>query len=114
MVSYINLQGSIPEKQIFSLVFDKSILEFYSTRYEKVIILGDFNIEAENKVKKDFLQDHTFYNMMKQNTCFKGDGGSCIDLLITNSKFSFMKTNSFETGLSDHHHMIYTILKTTF
>ena len=25
-----------------------------------------------------------------------------------------MKTNSFETGLSDHHHMIYTILKTRF
>ena len=49
---------------------------------------------------------------MKQNTCFKGDGGSCIDLRITNSKFSFMKTNSFETGLSDHHHMIYIILKT--
>ena len=63
---------------------------------------------------KDFLQEHTFYNMMKQNTCFKGDGGSCIDLLITNSKFSFMKANSFETGLSDHHHMIYTILKTKF
>ena len=52
--------------------------------------------------------------MIKQNTCFKDDGGSCIDLLITNSKFSFMKTNSFETGLSDHHHMIYTILKTKF
>ena len=63
---------------------------------------------------KDFLQEHTFYNMMKRNTCFKGDGGSCIDLLITNSKFSFMKTNSFETGLSDHHHMIYTILKIKF
>ena len=81
---------------------------------EKVISVGDFNIEVENKVMKSFLQEHTFYNMMKQNTCFKGDGGSCIDLLITNSKFSFMKTNSFETGLSDHHHMIYTILKTKF
>ena len=81
---------------------------------EKVIILGDFEIEVENKVMKSFLQKHTFYNIMKQNTCFKGDGGSCIDLLITNSKFSFMKTNSFETGLSDHHHMIYTILKTKF
>ena len=57
---------------------------------------------------KSFLQKHTFYNIMKQNTCFKGDGGSCIDLLITNSKFSFMKTNSFETGLW------YTILKTKF
>ena len=91
-----------------------NLLEFYSTRYEKVIVLADFNIEAENKGMKDFLEEDTFYNMMKQNTCFKGDGGLRIDLLITNSKFSFMKTNSFETGLSDHHHMIYTILKTKF
>ena len=48
--------------------------------------------------------------MMKQNTCFKGDVG----LLISNSKFSFMKKNSFETELSDPYHMIYTILKTKF
>ena len=79
---------------------------------EKIIILGDFNIEAEDKVMKSFLQEHTFYNMMKQNTGFKGDGGLCIDLLIKNSKFSFIKVNSFETGLSDHHQKIYTILKT--
>ena len=52
--------------------------------------------------------------MRKQNTCFKGDGGSWIDLPITNPKFSFMTTNSSETGLSDHHHMKYTILKTKF
>ena len=49
---------------------------------------------------------------MKQNTCSKGDEGLCIDLLITNSKFSFLETNSFETGLSDHSK--YTILKTKF
>ena len=52
--------------------------------------------------------------MMKQNTCFKGDEGSCIDLLITNLKFSFMKPNSIETGLSDHHYMIHTFFKTKF
>ena len=51
---------------------------------------------------------------MKQNTCFKGDGGLCLDLLITNSKFSFMRTNIFETGLSDYHHTIHTFLKTKF
>ena len=79
--------------------------------FEKVIILGDFKIEVENKVMKSFLQEHTFYNIMKQNTCFKGDGGWCRDLLITNLKFSFMEANSFETGLSDHDLMIYTILK---
>ena len=51
--------------------------------------------------------------MIKQNICFKHDGGSCIDLLITNSKFSFARTNSLNTGLSDHR-MIYAILKTKF
>ena len=96
MVSCINLHHSIPEKQIFSLVFTRILLNL-----EKFIILGGFNINA-------------LYNMMKQNTCFKGDGGLCIDLLITNSKFSFMKTNPFETSLSDHHHTIYTFLKTKF
>ena len=50
--------------------------------------------------------------MMKQNACPKGDRGLCIDLLITNSKFSFLETNSFDIGLRDH--MIYTILKTNF
>ena len=38
----------------------------------------------------------------------------CIDLVITNSKFSFTKTNCFESGLSDHHHLIQAIFKTKF
>ena len=40
-------------------------LEFCSTHYEKVIILGEFKKDTENEVTKDFLQEHTFYNMMK-------------------------------------------------
>ena len=51
--------------------------------------------------------------MIKQNTGFEDDGGSYIDLLITNSKFSFVRANSFKTGLSDHH-IINTILKRKF
>ena len=31
--------------------------------------------------------------------------------MLTNSKHSFMKSQSFETGVSDYHHMIYTIVK---
>ena len=33
---------------------------------------------------------------------------------MTNRKFSYKNTQLFETGLSDHHHMGYTMLKTTF
>ena len=49
---------------------------------------------------------------IKGHTCFKGKG-SLIDLILTKRKFSFKNTQSFETGLSDHHHMVYTMLKTT-
>ena len=52
-----------PQENKCFLWYLTNLLEFYSTRYEKGIILSDF---------------------------------------------------SFETGLSDHHHMIYTILKTKF
>ena len=50
---------------------------------------------------------------MKSNTCFKGSG-SCIDLIFTNRKYCFKQTSTFETGLSDDHHLIYSMLKTTF
>ena len=101
------------QKNKYFIWYFTNLLEFYSTRHEKVI-LGDFNKNTENKVMKDFLREDTFYSLMKQNTCFKGDEGSCIDLLILNLKFSFMKTNSSQTGLSGHHHMMYTFLKTQF
>ena len=91
-----------------------NLLDKYSTHCKKVIVIGDFNLEAEIEVMKGFLQECMLYNMMKQNTCLKGNKCSYIDLLITNSKFSFMKTRSFETSLSDYNHMIYTILKTKF
>ena len=70
MVSCINLNASIPRKQIF-LLYLTNLLEFYSTWYERVIILGDFNIEATNKAMKDFLQEQTFNNMMKHSICLK-------------------------------------------
>ena len=40
--------------------------------------------------------------------------GSCIDLILTNRKYCFKKTLSYETGISGHHHLIFSIMKTTF
>eukprot|EP00794_Sanderia_malayensis_P018339 gene18339-20183_t len=59
-------------------------------------------------------EDHNLHNLIKSATCFKSSKGRCIDLILTNRKHSFMHSKSFETGFSDHHHMIYTILKSTF
>ena len=60
-----------------------------------------------------FLNEHDLINLIKSNTFFKGEG-SCIDLILTNRKFSFKNSTFFEAGLSDHHHFIYSMLKTTF
>ena len=48
-------------------------------------------------------------------TCFKNSKNpSYIDLLPTNFKPNFMKASIFETGISDHHKMISTIMKLHF
>ena len=59
------------------------------------------------------MDSQNFTNLIKNNTCFKGVG-SCIDLILTNRKYCFKNTSSYETGISDHHHLIFSIMKTTF
>ena len=58
------------------------------------------------------MNSSALYNLIKVDTCFKGKETN-IDLILTNRKYSFQNTNTFETGLSDHHDMIYTMLEST-
>ena len=59
------------------------------------------------------MDSQNFVRLIKNKTCFKGIG-SCIDLILTNRKYSFKDTSSYKTGLSDHHHLIYSVMKTIF
>ena len=36
------------------------------------------------------------------------------DIILSNRKYCFKHAESFEIGLSDHHHLIYSMLKTAF
>ena len=56
---------------------------------------------------------YNYYNLIKNNTCFRSDG-LCIDLILINSKYGFKNKSSFEIGISDHHNLFYSVLKTTF
>ena len=77
------------------------------------VILGDFNLKPTDPLTMTFLNEHDLINLIKNNTYFKGEG-SCIVLILTNRKYSFKNSTSFETSLSDHYHLIYSMLKTTF
>ena len=89
------------------------MIDRYS-RFDNAMVLGDFHLEPDDKDLLSLVQEHSLYNLIKHPTCFKSSYGRCIDLILTNCKHSFMHSKSFETGFSDHHHMIYTIMKTAF
>ena len=95
---------------IYSLT---EIIDHLATKYDNHLIMGDFNMKPNNRMLKSFLDSNNLTNLIKINTCFKGKGSS-IDLIFTNRKYSFKYTSSYETGLSDHHHLIYTMLKSSF
>ena len=53
--------------------------------------------------------------LKKGALCFKNPKNpSCIDLFLTNTMRGFQETQVFETGLSDFHKLVVTVLKSTF
>ena len=89
------------------------MIEFFADTYDNYLIMGNFNIEQSDPSLKAFLNSNSLYNLIKSNAYFKGKG-SCIDLFLNNRKYSFKFSGSYETGISNHHHMIYTFLKSCF
>ena len=81
------------------------LLDFYSSIYDNKVVFGDFNLEISHPVMLSFMINKNFINLVKGNTYFKGKV-SCIDLILTNRRYSFKHTSSIKTGLSDHNHLI--------
>ena len=89
------------------------LLDFYSGIYDDKVVFGDFDLEVSHPVMLSFMNNENFINLVKGNTCFKGKC-SCIDLILTNRRYSFKHISFTETGLSDHHHLISSMMKTPF
>ena len=89
------------------------IQDFYSSIYDNKVVFGDFNLEILHPVMLSFMSNENLINPMKGNTCFESKG-SCIDLILTNRRYSFKHTSSTKRGLSDHHHLISSMTKAIF
>ena len=90
-------------------------LDKLSTDYENEILLVDFHVEAEEKNLSNFVSVHNLKTLIKQKTCFKNpENPTCIDLILTNSPWSFQSSSVFETALSDFHKLTITVLKQYF
>ena len=52
--------------------------------------------------------------MILKPTCFKGLFRSTTELILANHKQSFMKSHVYQTGVSDHYKMIFSVVRKTF
>ena len=79
-------------------------LDTFTTKYENIFLMGDFNACADDETMKNFCSSCGLYILIKQPTCYKNpDNRSCIDLILRNKAKSFQSICVMETGLSDFH-----------
>ena len=81
-------------------------------QYEKVVLVGDFNVEIGEKCFDDFLFQHELWSENDKPTCYKNPHKpSCIDFILTNTPLSFYKSGCLFTGLSDCHKLVLSVFK---
>ena len=86
-------------------------------KYDNVILMGDINIntfdkeDGANQKLVNFCDVFGLSNLVTAKTCFTKTSSSSIDVILTNRVRSFQKTSVFETGLSDYHGLVVTVLK---
>ena len=85
-------------------------MDSHSPTYEKVLILGNFDVEADDQTMKTFCDKHNLASLIKQPKCYNPSHPKCIDLILTNVTRSFQTTSVIETGLSGFHLMTLTVM----
>ena len=91
-----------------------NILTFYRSTHDNILLMGDFNMTTNNPKLSELIADHELCKLISEPTCFKSINPNCIANFLTDKKTRFMKTLTFEAGVSDHHKLIGTMLRSTF
>ena len=76
-----------------------------------VTLIGSFNLSSNDVPLECFLQAYNLTSLIKEATCFQSSNPSCIDLVLGNQKYMYKLSQTFETGISDHHNLISTVAK---
>ena len=90
-------------------------------KYDNIILMGDMNVDMSNLNNtstcfydvNEFCDIFDLTNLIKKATCLTptAKNPSLIDIILTNRPRSFKNSVTVETGLSDHHRMVLTVLR---
>ena len=73
--------------------------------------LGDLNFESSDLALNDCCNVYNLFSLAKEPTCFKNPyNQSRIDFFLTNRSRGFQNTFTIETGISDIHKMVITVM----
>ena len=111
---WVLVGGYNPKKETISTFLSEMSkgLDKYICHYDNILLLGDFNSEMSDENMKDFCNMYNLKNLINEPTCYKSTTNpSSIDVMLTNRWSSFDNSTTIETGLSDHHKMIVSVLK---
>ena len=91
-------------------------INLFSTKYDNILLMGDFNLVIENKHFEELLNLFNLKNLISSPTCFQSTNPTSIDLILTNQEELFSNSNTCEVGISIHHHLVnkYRSTKTLF
>ena len=111
--------GYRPESINRDLFFDEinSTLSKAMHEYENILFVGDLNIDInlpkndKNNLLGNLCDVFDLTNMIKDKTCFMSQQGSSIGAMLTNKPRLFYKSTPIETGLSNHHKLVVTYLR---
>ena len=111
MVGNWTIQTSKSKRRIFFLKTLVVALNNYLSKYEYIILLGDFNLTTSNKYLADFMTLFNLESLINTPTCFQSEKPRCINLILTNKKSLLKNPKTFKIGISDHHHLVLTSLR---
>ena len=86
-------------------------LDNYISNYD-ILYLGNLNSQPSENCVTDFCNVYNLSNLVKEPSCYKNpDNPSCMDLFLKNRPKCFQSVMTMETGISDFHIMVITVLK---
>ena len=90
-------------------------LDVYLKSYDNILIVGDFNSKFIENYMNSFCNVNSLKTLNRGPICIKHSSNpSYIDLFLTNRQQGFQQTHAIETGISDFHKMVVTVMKTHY
>ena len=87
-------------------------IQFYSKTYDNFMLIGDYNAQTDETNMTSFCEIYELRSLINEPTSYKNPlNRSCIELFLTNNVNSFQKAFVLETGYSDLHKLIDTMMK---